>query len=211
MRYMLIILLLACVSCRPSRENSLAEAERVEKEMLASAEAERVEEEVVAPIDPKHLLDGSGGTIDEPKHVLDAFGGTIKGKDLGEWGGGVTFREPDGSEHQLIDDNSRGIFSMPFGLVAVTGFAHMGENRGDIYLISRDIDGRAKADKTLTLSGWPCEVRASDTEIMLRVFQGYETAPNTRRTPNYNCYSLQSPIDIVKTSCPLVIPEGCFQ
>jgi hypothetical protein len=211
MKYMLAILLLACVSCRPSREDVLVEAERLEKEMLAPTEAERVEEEVVAPIDPKDLHDASGGTIDEPKHVLDAFGGTIEGKDLGEWGGEVTFREPDGSEHQLIADNSRGIFDMPFGLVAVTGFAHMGENRGDVYLISRDVDGRAKADKTLILSGWPCEVRASDTEITLRVFQGYETAPNAQRAPNYNCYSLQSPTDIVKTSCPLVIPEGCFQ
>lgn len=193
MRYLLAILLLACVSCRPSSEDSLVEAERVE-------------EEVVAPLaPPEHVADPF------TEHVLDAFGGTITGKDLGEWGGEVTFREPDGSVHQLIDDNSRGIFNMPFGLVAVTGLAHLGENRGGIYLISRDRDGRVKADKTLTLSGWPCEVRASDTEIMLRVFQGYETAPNARATPNYNCYSLQSPTDIVKTSCPLVIPEGCFQ
>ena len=184
MRYMLAILLLACVSCQSSREDFLAEAVRVEKEMLARA---------------------------EPEHVLDAFGGTLNGKDLGEWGGEVTFRAPDGSEHQLIHDNSRGIFNMPFGLVAVTGLAHLGENRGSIYLISRDSDGRVKADKTLTLSGWPCEVRASDTEIMLRVFQGYEAVPNAPATPNYNCYSLQSPTDIVKTSCPLVIPEGCFQ
>lgn len=132
-------------------------------------------------------------------------------KDLGEWGGEVGFREPDGPEHQLIDDNSRGIFRMPFGVIAITGLAHLGDNHGSVYMLSRDIDGRVTASKTLTLPGWPCEVAASHAEIMLRVFRGHEAATNATAKPRCDCYSLQSPNDAALTSCPTVIPDGRFQ
>src|SRR5690606_11881129 len=68
MRYVLAILILTCAGCRPSVDDLLAEAERAEKEMLARAEAE---------------------------HTLESFDGALYGKDLGEWGGEVGFREPD--------------------------------------------------------------------------------------------------------------------
>jgi hypothetical protein len=183
MRHMLAIILLACASCGSSREDLPAEAKRVQKEALARA---------------------------EPGHVLDALGGEILGKDLGEWGGDVVFRENDGSQYQLINDNCRGIFNTPFGVVAVTGLAHGEENRGSVYLLSRQAHGHVTASKTLTLPGWPCKAEATKTGLSLQVFQGYAAAGNPPAA-KYDCYLLQSLTDIAPTSCPLVIPEGCFQ
>lgn len=176
---MLAILVLACIGCGSSREDLRAQAERQEKERLARA---------------------------VPNHSLQSFDGTVNGKDLGEWGGEVTFRERDGSEYQLIADNSQGIFNMPFGVVAVTGLAHLQENRGSVYVLSRVPGGRVRAVKTLTLPGWPCQASASDAQVMLRTFLGHEA-----EKPKYRCYSLQSPKVAVPASCPLVIPDGCFQ
>ncbi len=178
-------LILACASCQPAPGDQLARLKAEEKEMLART---------------------------QPDHTLEALGGTINGKDLGEWGGEVTFREQNGHEHQLIDDNSRGIFDMPYGVIAITGLAHLGENRGSVYVIRRgNSTNRVTATKTLTLPGWPCETIASKNEIMLRVFRGYGPASERPSSPLYTCYALQSSSRARPTTCPAVVPEGCFQ
>lgn len=177
-------LILACASCQSAPGDQLARLKAEEKEMLART---------------------------QPDYTLEALGGTINGKDLGEWGGEVTFREQNGHEYQLIDDNSRGIFDMPYGVIAITGLAHMGQNRGSVYVIWRKdpTDGVA-ATKTLTLPGWPCETIASKNEIMLRVFRGYGSASDRPSSPLYTCYALESPNRIQPTACPALVPEGCF-
>nr|WP_295376220.1 hypothetical protein [Pseudoxanthomonas sp.] len=184
MKQFFVALIMMCTSCHVTGNGSLAGLGTGEKDMLAGV---------------------------RPDHILEAWGGEIHGKDLGEWGGEVTFREQNGHEYQLIDDNSRGIFDMPYGVIAITGLAHLGENRGSVYVIRRgNSTNRVTATKTLTLPGWPCETIASKNEIMLRVFRGYGPVPDRPSSPLYACYSLQSPSTVQPTVCPAVIPEGCF-
>lgn len=172
---------------QPEHQRWLAEQARAEKEVLARA---------------------------EPQHRLDVFGGTLFGKDLGEWGGEVGFRDASGSERQLIDDNSQGIYKTPFGVVALTGLAHMWDSHGSVYVISQDADGAVRADRSMALPGWPCHTWTEGGEVKLRVFLDYKAAPVSSSSPAkplYRCYSLQSPHDIVPMACPVTIPEGCYQ
>src|SRR3546814_17203931 len=69
MRYIIAIITGVAVvlaGCQPSRDDVLADAAQRQAEVLRQAEA---------------------------KQTLQAFGGTLVGKDEGEWGGEVAFRE----------------------------------------------------------------------------------------------------------------------
>jgi HEAT repeat protein len=61
--------------------------------------------------------------------------GLLLGGDRGEWGGELAFRAKAGVVTTLVEDNTSGIHRMPFGVVALTGLAHLSLNHGYIYLI----------------------------------------------------------------------------
>src|SRR3546814_4876269 len=127
MRYIIPIITgvaIVLAGCQPSRDYVLADAAQRQAEVLRQAEA---------------------------KQTLQAFGGTLVGKDEGEWGGEVAFREPDGNTYTVIADNSHGIFEMPYGVVALTGLAHLGINRGAITPLNRSADSRRSAEHTSEL------------------------------------------------------------
>src|ERR1700752_3082200 len=131
MRYILAVVITILAGCQPSRDAALADAERAQAELMRRV---------------------------EPKQSLRAFGGTIIGKDEGEWGGEVAFQEPGGASYTVVADNSHGIFEMPYGVIALTGLAHLGSNHGTVHLLSRPPGARVSARPLMQLPGSPCDV-----------------------------------------------------
>ena len=183
MKLFLAFVLLACTACKPSLEDMRAKAKQNEAEILRQAEV---------------------------KQSVQAFGGTVLGKDEGEWGGEVAFREPNGTTYQLVPDNSHGIFDMPYGVVALTGLSHLSMNRGAVHLLSRDKGQRVKATPTLQLPGAPCDVARKGNQIHMRIFSGFSAASSGGSKPEYRCYSLHSPSILTQEQCPVPESPICF-
>ena len=183
MRIIFAILLVLCAACQPSHTNAVAQAEREQAEIILQAR-----------------------TKQSPK----AFGGTVIGKDKGEWGGEVAFVESNGNTYRLVADNSHGIFDTANGVVALTGLAHRGINRGTVYRISRRAGERVEATATLRLPGSPCDVIRTDRGIKMRIFMGVNSTPNGRGESVFGCYSLRSPEQLVKIECPTSQSPVCF-
>jgi hypothetical protein len=175
MKQIIAIAVLALVGCQPSRDDVLADAAQTQTEIIRQAEA---------------------------KQTLRAFGGTLIGKDEGEWGGEIIFREPNGSIYTVVADNSHGIFTTPYGVVALTGLAHLGTNRGAVHLLSRAAGARVTAAPLMQLPGAPCDVAQEGNRITMRISVGNETA--------FRCYALQSSKDLVRYTCPTPLPDICF-
>jgi hypothetical protein len=175
MRFIFAILLVACSACQPSRESALEQAEWTQTEVLRQAKI---------------------------KQSVQAFGGTVIGKDEGEWGGEVSFQEPDGASYRLVADNSHGIFHMPYGIVTLTGLSHLGINRGMVHLLSRAPGGRVTATPTLRLPGSPCDVVRTDRDISMRIVTGFSSMPSGRNEPVLECFSLESSTRLIKIECP---------
>lgn len=176
MRYLIAILVLGCAACQPPQEV-------VPPHEVLPPQSPPVRSEAPNPLDTNQRV-----------HV---FGGTVVGFDMGEFGGEVSFIEPDGTTYQVIADNSHGIFNTPHGVIAITGLAHMSINRGTVFLISRQPGERVVATATLQLPGAPCkDMKLSDGSISLRVFT--DIGDND---PNYRCFSLRSPSDLVEQQC----------
>ena len=170
MRYLIATLIFACAACQPVNQVTPPQPERAKPE-------------------PPHPVD--------TRQRVHAFGGTINGTDMGEFGGGVSFTEPDNTTYQLISDNSHGIFNTSHGVLAITGLAHMSINRGSVYLLTREPAKRVVATATLQLPGAPCNDGAmSNEKLSLRVFTGIGNDG-----PSYRCFLLQSPSQLIEQQC----------
>ena len=170
MRYFIAILTLACSACQPSHE--------------------------VIPPKSQQAIHEPSRPVDSKQRVY-AFGGMVIGDDMGEFGGGISFTEPNGTSYQLVDDNSHGIFNTAHGVLAITGLAHLSINRGAVYLLSRQPGKRVVAKPTMRLPGAPCnDMPISNGNISLRVFTGIKTDD-----PSYRCFLLQSPSRMVEQQC----------
>lgn len=135
--------------------------------------------------------------VADTKQRVHAFGGVINGTDVGEFGGGVSFTEPDGTTYQIISDNSHGIFNTSHGVIAITGLAHMSINRGSVYLLTREPGKNVTATATLQLPGAPCnDATLSNEELSLRVFTDIGTDG-----PRYQCFLLQTLSQLVEQQC----------
>jgi hypothetical protein len=82
--------------------------------------------------------------------------GLLVGSNRGEWGGELVFLNERGEQLRLLDVNTRGIHAMPFGIVAVTGLAHLGFNAGALYLV-KEAGASYVATKWRILPGAPSE------------------------------------------------------
>ena len=170
MRHFIAILALACAACQPSQEAALPSPQQAKPEAASAPDT---------------------------KQRVHALGGIVVGSDMGEFGGDVSFIEPDGTTYQVIDDNSHGIFSTAHGVLAITGLAHMSLNRGTVFLLSRQPDKRVVATTAVQLPGAPCnDIKVSNGQISLRTFIGIGD-----NGPDYRCFALQSPSDLVEEQC----------
>jgi HEAT repeat protein len=83
--------------------------------------------------------------------------GVLEGTDNGEWGGNLTFESNDGNREVLLTKNVHGIHRTDYGIVAVTGLAHMGSNFGDLYRVEPLGHGTFSVVRWKVLPGAPRE------------------------------------------------------
>lgn len=90
----------------------------------------------------------------EPVCGLRIGGGMLLGGNRGEFGGELVFRSSAG-DTVLFDDNIQGLCRMPFGVVAVTGLAHLVGRQGMLYLIDERNGATPNARAWKRLPGAP--------------------------------------------------------
>ena len=91
----------------------------------------------------------------KPSCGLKVPNGFLLGSNRGEWGGELIFTDGASAAIRVIEDNVRGIHHLPFGIVAITGLAHITLNHGMIYLVEVPASGKPKATKWKSLPGAP--------------------------------------------------------
>ena len=175
MRTIVATLSLILASCHAPHEKALTDGQRAQQVALAQADL---------------------------KQKVSAFGGTLIGRDDGEWGGEVAFRDQSGNTYTVVPDNSHGIFKMPYGVVPLTGLAHLGIDRGNVYLLSREPNANVVATKIMELPGAPCDVARNGDRITMRISAGSKTLANGLPTTIFACYSLNSQKNLVEYECP---------
>ncbi len=125
-----------------------------EPDALSSAELQKVPYEVeIVGYDEK----GRHVTVEtaRPHCGLRCADGLLLGGDRGEWGGELAFRDGKGMTRVLLSQNVEGIHSMPFGILATCGLAHLTLNSGYLYIIGRMPDGAPYAKLWKVLPGAP--------------------------------------------------------
>jgi HEAT repeat protein len=90
-----------------------------------------------------------------PTCGLKVADGYLVGRDDGEWGGELAYVAGQSSATILLNENTRGIYRLPFGTLAVTGLAHMGLNNGALFFVVPVEGGGYKAKRWKTLPGGP--------------------------------------------------------
>jgi hypothetical protein len=68
---------------------------------------------------------------------LKVPGGWLLGSNIGEFGGDLVFANEDKNAYVVINDNIKGIFNSPIGIVVVTGLGHMSSMYGYIYTVKK--------------------------------------------------------------------------
>ena len=81
--------------------------------------------------------------------------GYLVGRDSGEFGGELVYLSEKSSATILLKQNTRAIYRMPFGILAVTGLAHLGLNDGALFLVMPVESGGYTARRWKTLPGAP--------------------------------------------------------
>lgn len=99
--------------------------------------------------------------------------GYLVGSNRGEWGGEITFVDTSGDSFVIARENTNAIYQTTYGILAVTGLAHMSANSGFIQKVYRGGDGRWIATKWRALPGAP---RSSwllrDGRLLINCFGG---------------------------------------
>ena len=94
-------------------------------------------------------------TKSRPDCGLKLPGGYLLGSDRGEWGGELVFLDDKSRATRLIVKNTRGVYRMPFGIVAVCGLAHLTINDGALFLVAVPPRGEPRASLWKSLPGAP--------------------------------------------------------
>lgn len=87
--------------------------------------------------------------------------GMLFGADRGEFGGELVFQSKSqgaGKFTYLHSANVEDLFVMPYGIVATTGYFHMGNDFGSVLLVTFDRDGTPSVEELYEL---PAGVRSS--------------------------------------------------
>ena len=195
MRRIVAICTLALAACTPSGDHDSQDKASASSSTL-DQQATRIQSETEIP--------RQGNSTQR----VYAFGGTIVGSNVGEFGGEIKFLEPNGVSYDIISDNSAGVFAMPYGVVALTGLAHMGSSRGSVHLISRVADSPVSATLLMELPGAPCDVAKDADSITMRIGYWKELAPNNH-VRTYACYRLSPDRQLTKYDCPLPDKSTC--
>jgi hypothetical protein len=111
----------------------------------------------------------------EPFIAFEAFEGQLLGGNRGEWGGELIFKAPEKRPVKIIDDNVVDIYQMPFGIIVLTGIAHLSLNEGSIYIVTKDASDKVVAKQLHGLPGWPARsCFLSSGDLLIGVMDGYQ-------------------------------------
>jgi hypothetical protein len=149
---------------------------------LLHGDPDEVEAALLQKLAYKAEIEELNGRLHKPKQVpsvgLKVEDGYIVGSDRGEWGGELVFIDQKGRQRTLLKKNVHGIYKMPFGILALTGLAHMFSNEGIACRIFKDTDGNWKAKQWKTLPGQPNRSGlTADAELFIKILTSEETAP----------------------------------
>lgn len=92
-------------------------------------------------------------------HAVVVDGATIIGRDAGEWGGDLHVVDQRGVVTRLLAANVVELRTVGDVVLAFTGLAHMGINKGAVYRVHHDRDGW-HAEPLVALPGVPYAMRA---------------------------------------------------
>jgi len=93
--------------------------------------------------------------------------GYLVGSYRGEWGGKLVFIDSKGKQTILLNDNVTDIHKLGTHIVAVTGLAHWGSNKGILYKVFNIGDGGWQASKWKALPGAPVRSKLSENGNLL--------------------------------------------
>jgi HEAT repeat protein len=86
---------------------------------------------------------------------VDVAEGRLIAADFGDFGGRLSFRDWEGRESRLLAERIVGLYEIPDGIVAVTGWSSDGADRGMIYRLQPAAAGRWEASPLQRLPGFP--------------------------------------------------------
>lgn len=90
-----------------------------------------------------------------PNAAMKVEGGYLASGNRGEWGGELVLIDEKGKTQIIINENVSDIFRLGDKYVALAGLAHMMSNSGLIYELSRNENGKWKAEAWRALPGDP--------------------------------------------------------
>lgn len=90
------------------------------------------------------------------RHVMKFDGGWLVGIDGGEWGGGLWVPNETGSETKLVvRENVKGIVPTAHGILVFSGLAHLGQNFGNVVVVSNPHDMRINLEWSAHIDSEP--------------------------------------------------------
>jgi len=134
-----------------------------------------------------------------PVYSAEAFGGRLIGTDHGEWGGKLEFEDPAGGRQTILEENIRAIIKNQDGVFVFTGLAHMGLNRGAVYVVNADANSAPRPALFAKLPGAPVRVhQEADGTARFLISTGPRDAQGKFV---YACYQLAGKVVERGTGC----------
>jgi hypothetical protein len=90
-----------------------------------------------------------------PDVGLKVDDGYLVGFDQGEFGGGLVFVDAAGNQSRPLAGNTQGLHRLSSGIVAVTGYGHLGMTEGILFKVSKNSTGGWHAARWKALPGCP--------------------------------------------------------
>jgi HEAT repeat protein len=103
----------------------------------------------------ENMIKHETATLQTPDMALRVDGGWLVGSDRGEWGGELAFVADGGDARIVLEHNIEDIFKLGENIVAVSGLAHLSQNDGMLYTLTRGSDGAWRATPWRALPGAP--------------------------------------------------------
>lgn len=93
-----------------------------------------------------------------PMYVVQHGPGLLMGSSRGEWGGELVYRDGQGNDHRLLEENVVAIHANGGETWVFTGLAHKSSNDGAIHVVSQSGDGIPRVRLVHRLLGEPYRV-----------------------------------------------------
>jgi hypothetical protein len=141
-----------------------------------------------------------------PEHAVRLGNGILLGGDRGEWGGELVFRDSNGKDKTLLNENVVSVKVIEQNAYVFTGLSHLGSSFGAMYVVnsSSDPDG-LKPRLLLKLDAPPTDVSFDENSAFRLRFGGAETSTSDgmgdANKAKYRCFSFQGGQEPIELAC----------